>query len=119
MALQFIGISPDPLPLPPGLTHPPRELNGRKIFSVEPKPPLKVRVRYTVTNPEGRIKSEEQDVEGLPEEGCTVRQFVAMLHEFGPLPLQQLSARHPIELRYHGKPLEPDKRLTDLSLIHI
>jgi len=122
MALTFIGKSPDPLPIPPGLV-----LESRRFASLSSVPacqrppcPSKLTVRYTVTRPDGRLKPETAEVllECQIEDAarCTVHMFIALLHEHGPLPLQLLSARHPIELRYRGEMLAPEKLLSDYAL---
>uniref|UniRef100_A0A7S2IFZ1 Ubiquitin-like domain-containing protein n=1 Tax=Haptolina brevifila TaxID=156173 RepID=A0A7S2IFZ1_9EUKA len=122
MALTFIGKSPNPLPLPPGLQLDPRRyvgITGPPAAQRSPTP-SRVRVRYQITKPDGRIKPETQDVEliGLVEdlERCTVQQLIMLLHQHGPRSLQLLSSRHPIELRYHGETLAPEKLLSDYAL---
>ena len=102
MAFSFIGLSPNPLPLPSGLNLDSRRFAGTSGPPPEqcPRAPTKLKVKYTVTNSEGRIKNESRVIDPLPEQ-CTVRDLQSLLHEH-----LSISPRHPIELRYWGKPLE-------------
>ena len=102
MAYTFIGASPNPLPLPSGLALDSRRFAGTSAIPPEQKPrsPTKLRVKYTITDKEGRIKTEVTLLDPLPQD-CTVRDLQSMMHEH-----LNLSPRHPIELRYWGQPLE-------------
>jgi hypothetical protein len=102
MAFTFIGASPNPLPLPDGLALDSRRFAGYTAVpqAQRPRAPSKLKVRYTITDPEGRIKNETVVLDPLPE-NCTVRDLQSLLHEH-----MSLSPRHPIVLRYHGEPLE-------------
>lgn len=111
MALTFIGKGPDKLPLPPGIEYDPKRFVGSHAPPEKsPCTPSHVKIRYLVTDKEGRIKTEYADIDPIPE-GCTVKELISLIHEFGPNRLQQLSIRSPVELRYLGQPLGFEKRL--------
>ena len=105
---SFIGESPDPLPLPPGMTTKPQRFVGPGGVVPSKGPPLaqrivsptQLKIRYMKTDPEGRLKPESLLIEELPE-GVTVRYMIMQVRE-----MLALSPRHPIELRYFGEPLQ-------------
>lgn len=102
MAFTFIGLSPNPLPLPAGLTLESQRFTGHAQVPNEQRPraPSKLKVRYNKTDPEGRLKGEMIIVDPLPA-NCTVRELQSLLHEH-----LSISPRHPLVLKYHGQPLE-------------
>ena len=108
MAYNFIGESPDPLPMPPGLILESKRFIGGSGPMPSKGPPLaqrkdspkQLKVRYMVTKPDGRVKPETKTIDELPE-NVTVRYMVWQILE-----LLELSPRHPIELRYWGEKLE-------------
>lgn len=108
MAYNFIGESPDPLPLPPGLVIDPKRFIGTNGPMPSKGPPLESRnespkqlkVRYMKTKPDGRLKAETLLIDDLPE-FVTVRYMILQIRE-----MLRISPRHPVELRYWGEPLE-------------
>ena len=112
VALTFIGQGPSVLPIPPGLEHDPRRFVGTSAPRPEHRPatPSQVKIRYSVTDREGRLKTEYADIAPLPE-GCTAKELISIIHEHGPLRLQQLSIRNPVELRHQGRPIGFEERL--------
>lgn len=108
MAYNFIGESPDPLPMPPGLRLDPRRFIGHNGPMPSKGPPLEQRtdspkalkVKYNRVDAEGRLKPEILMIEDLPEH-VTVRHMHWQMHE-----MLRLSPRHPLQLRYWGEPLE-------------
>jgi len=108
MAYNFIGQSPDPLPLPPGLVLDSKRFIGTNGPMPSKGPPLdsrnqspkQLKVRYMKTRPDGRLKAESLIIEDLPE-NVTVRYMLWQIRE-----MLQISPRHPVELRYWGEPLE-------------
>jgi hypothetical protein len=119
MALTFIGISPDPLPLPEGLSLESKRYTtgpSTEAYSLAAAPtPSLVKVRYTYTDPEGRLKTSVDSVEEVPDK-CTVGELIALILDHGPTPLQMLSMRQPILLRYHGQTMRNDAPLSSYSL---
>ena len=102
MAFTFIGISPNPIPLPSGLSLDSRRFAGYSTIpeGQRPRAPAKLKVKYTITDPEGRLKTEVTVLDPLPE-NCTVRDLQSLMHEH-----LSLSPRHPLVIRYHGEALE-------------
>jgi len=118
MALTFIGKGPDVLPIPPGLELDPRRYVGSSAptrAEQRPAAPTRLKIRYTVTDKDGRIKFEYADIEPVPED-CTVKGLISYLHESGPLQLQHLSNRTPAQLKYHGQLLDFEKRLDEYAI---
>ena len=118
MALIFIGKGPDVLPIPEGLELDPRRYVGSgPPTRAEQKPPCptRIRIRYTLTDKDGRVKFEYAEIEPIPED-CTVKGLISFIHECGPLQLQQLSIRSPVELKYHGQLLAFEKPLSDYAI---
>lgn len=124
MALTFIGKGPDVLPIPEGLQLDPRRYVAscpwatKKTSSEDeymPRAPSRIKVRYTFTDKDGRLKQQYAEIEPIPE-GCTVKGLISYIHEFGPLQLQQLSIRTPVQLRYHGQMLDFEKKLEEYAI---
>lgn len=108
MAYNFIGESPDPLPMPPGLRLDARRFIGGNGPMPSKGPPLaerklspkQLKVRYMATRPDGRLKPETLQIDDLPE-NVSVRYMMWQMYE-----MLKISPRHPVELRYWGEPLE-------------
>jgi len=108
MAYNFIGLSPDPLPMPPGLRVDPKRFVGAngplpsKGPSLDQRnvSPKQLKVRYTTTRASGNIKAETLIIDDLPD-NVSVRYMIWQMHE-----MLKISPRHPLELRYWGEKLE-------------
>ena len=73
MALIFIGKGPDVLPIPEELELDPRRYVGSgPPTRAEQKPPCptRIRIRYTLTDKDGRVKFVYAEIEPIPE-ACT------------------------------------------------
>ena len=99
---QFIGLSPNPLPLPDGL--------DLEVPFAPPSTPRKLSVRYTVTKPNGRVVRTSSVIEELPPH-CTVRDVELIMHE-----MLGVSPRRSLELQYWGKTLDPDLMLKEYGI---
>ena len=108
MAYNFIGESPDPLPMPPGLRLEPKRFIGGNGPMPSKGPPLdqrhvspkQLKVRYMATRPDGRLKPETLLIEDLPD-NVSERYMMWQMYE-----MLNISPRHPLELRFWGEPLE-------------
>ncbi|KAL3901779.1 MAG: hypothetical protein SGPRY_012234, partial [Prymnesium sp.] len=92
---------------PPSFNPRPLELEGPEA---PPGTPRKVNVRVTSVKPTGRIVAMVAPVENLPEH-CSVRELQNLMYDYLCVPIRQ-----PIELRFWGRPLHPDKLLKDYAI---
>jgi hypothetical protein len=75
-----------------------------------PKTPEKVNVRCTSVRPNGRIVPMVMTIENLPQH-CSVRDLQDLMYE-----QLDVSIRQPLELRYWGKQLDPERLLKDFAV---
>ena len=85
----------------------PLELEGPYAPPVTPR---KVAVRCSTVKPNGRIVPLVTTIENLPQH-CTVRDLQLLMYDF-----LSVSIRNPMELRYWGKTLDPDKMLKHYAI---
>ena len=112
MAYTFIGLSPNPLPIPPGMAFDSRRFIGSSGPPTAQLPPVptRIKLRYTYSNKNGKIKPNVRRVE-LPEDARKVIDLHQAIYEF-----LNLSPRHPIELRHWGQKLEADAEISSYSI---